>query len=51
MDILYNFYEYTKNLDLDYSQHICKYIVAFHNIHEDMIELALFTNSIFKNIL
>jgi DNA polymerase III delta prime subunit len=51
MDILYNFYEFTKNLDLDYSQHICKYIVAFHNIHEDMIELALFTNSIFKNIL
>ena len=51
MDILYNFYEFTKNLNLDYSQHICKYIVAFHNIHEDMIELALFTNSIFKNIL
>jgi len=51
MDILYNFYEFTKTQDIDYSQHICKYILAFHNIHEDVIELALFTNSIFKNIL
>jgi len=51
MDILYNFYEFTKSQDMDYSQHICKYILAFHNIHEDIIELALFTNSIFKNIL
>lgn len=51
MDILYNFYEFTKTHDIDYSQHICKYILAFHNIHEDVIELALFTNSIFKNIL
>jgi DNA polymerase III delta prime subunit len=51
MDILYNFYEYTKTTDWDFSQHICKYIIAFHNIHEDIIELALFTNSIFKNIL
>uniref|UniRef100_A0A6C0HRQ6 Replication factor C C-terminal domain-containing protein n=1 Tax=viral metagenome TaxID=1070528 RepID=A0A6C0HRQ6_9ZZZZ len=51
MDILYNFYEFSKIQNLDYSQHICKYIIAFHNIHEDVIELALFTNSIFKNIL
>lgn len=51
MDILYNFYEFSKTQNLDYSQHICKYIIAFHNIHEDVIELALFTNSIFKNIL
>jgi replication factor C subunit 2/4 len=26
---------------------ICKYINVFHNIHEDEIELALFTNNIF----
>ena len=25
---------------------LCKYITIFHNIHEDEIELALFTNNI-----
>jgi hypothetical protein len=25
---------------------ICKYITIFHNIHEDEIELALFTNNV-----
>jgi hypothetical protein len=25
---------------------ICKYITVFHNIHEDEIELALFTNNL-----
>lgn len=29
---------------------ICKYITIFHNLHEDVIELALFTNNIFKII-
>jgi DNA polymerase III delta prime subunit len=27
---------------------LCKYITIFHNVHEDVIELALFTNSINK---
>ena len=27
--------------------YICKYITVFHEIHEDEIELALFTNSTF----
>jgi replication factor C small subunit len=27
---------------------ICKYITVFHNIHEDEIELGLFTNSLIK---
>lgn len=27
---------------------LCKYISIFHSLHEDSIELALFTNSIFK---
>lgn len=27
---------------------LCKYITVFHNIHEDCIELALFTNNIHK---
>jgi DNA polymerase III delta prime subunit len=26
---------------------LCKYITIFHNVHEDVIELALFTNSIY----
>ena len=26
--------------------YICKYITIFHNIHEDEIELALFTNNL-----
>ena len=27
---------------------ICKYITVFHNIHEDEIELALFTNNVYN---
>ena len=27
---------------------ICKYINIFHNIHEDEIELSLFTNNLFS---
>jgi hypothetical protein len=26
--------------------YLCKYITIFHNVHEDVIELALFTNSL-----
>ena len=29
---------------------ICKYITIFHNIHEDEIELALFTNNIIQQL-
>lgn len=29
---------------------ICKYITIFHEIHEDEIELAFFTNTIFKKL-
>lgn len=29
---------------------ICKYITIFHNVHEDEIELALFTNNLYKLI-
>ena len=31
--------------------HLCKYITIFHNVHEDEVELALFTNSIFPLLL
>jgi hypothetical protein len=27
---------------------ICKYITTFHNVHEDEIELALFTNNLIQ---
>ena len=27
---------------------LCKYITIFHNIHEDEIELALFSNNLLK---
>ena len=52
MDILDNYFLYIKitdliNEDLKYklTSLVCKYIIYFHNIHEDEIELALFTNN------
>ena len=30
---------------------LCKYISIFHNIHEDEIELALFTNNLIQILL
>lgn len=53
MDILDNFFLYIKITHLlsEYEKYIiipyiCKYITIFHNIHEEEIELALFTNNI-----
>jgi len=54
IDILYNFYNFIKNENLpdtfkyNLIPYISKYINNFHNIHEDIIELALFTNNILK---
>lgn len=57
MDILDNYFTYVKitNLlseDIKYklTTLICKYIIHFHNIHEDELELAFFTNSFIKLI-
>ena len=57
MDILDNYFIFVKITDLlNESQKyniipiICKYITVFHNIHEDEIELALFSNNVFANI-
>ena len=54
IDILDYFFTFVKTTtDLDETTkykiipHLCKYITIFHNIHEDEIELALFTNSIY----
>jgi DNA polymerase III delta prime subunit len=55
MDILDNYFIFIKNTtilteDQKYNiiPFICKYITIFHNIHEDEIELALFTNNLMK---
>lgn len=57
MDILDNYFLFVKTTiilseDQKYTiiPHICKYITIFHNIHEDEIELALFTNNLILNI-
>jgi DNA polymerase III delta prime subunit len=57
MDILDNFFLFVKITDLltetqkyDIIPIICKYITIFHNIHEDEIELALFSNNVFSII-
>ena len=53
MDILDNYFMYVKNTALltedekyQIIPFICKYITIFNTIHEDEIELALFTNNI-----
>ena len=53
MDILDNYFIFVKstkliddNLKYRIIKLICKYITVFHNIHEDEIELSLFTNNI-----
>jgi len=53
MDILDNFFLFVKTTPLltenekyNAIPSICKYITIFHNVHEDEIELALFTNNL-----
>jgi DNA polymerase III delta prime subunit len=55
MDILDNYFLFVKTSDMlnesqkyDVIPIICKYITIFHNIHEDEIELALFSNNLFS---
>jgi len=55
MDILDSYFLFIKNSkniteEQKYNlvPFICKYITIFHNIHEDEIELALFTNNLIK---
>ena len=57
MDILDNYFIFIKYTDILTEDEkykiipiICKYITIFHNIHEDEIELALFTNSLIKTL-
>lgn len=55
MDILDNYFLFVKLTNsisetqkYDIIPLICKYITVFHNIHEDEIELALFSNNLFS---
>jgi DNA polymerase III delta prime subunit len=55
MDILDNYFLFIKITDsiseaqkYEVIPFICKYITIFHNIHEDEIELALFSNNLFS---
>jgi replication factor C subunit 2/4 len=57
MDILDCYFSFVKHtMILNENQRyniipiICKYISVFHNIHEDEIELALFTNNLIKSL-
>ena len=57
MDILDNYFLFIKTTDMlsenkkyEIIPLICKYITIFHNIHEDEIELALFTNNLYNII-
>ena len=52
LDYFFNFVKSTESLSEDEKYRIipviCNYITIFHNVHEDCIELALFSNNIFK---
>jgi DNA polymerase III delta prime subunit len=57
MDIIDNYFLFIKNTNIltedekyKIIPYICKYITIFHNIHEDEIELALFTNNIINEL-
>jgi len=55
MDILDNYFLFIKSTNLinetnkyKITKLLCKYMTIFHNIHEDEIELALFTNNLIQ---
>jgi hypothetical protein len=57
MDILDNYFIFIKHTNIlsedekyDIIPYICKYITYFHDIHEDEIELTLFTNNLISII-
>ena len=56
MDILDNYFLFIKTTEIlsedekyMITPFICKYITIFHNVHEDEVELALFTNNLINN--
>ena len=55
MDILDNYFLFVKITDIitedekyNIIPYLCKYITIFNNIHEDEIELSLFTNNLIE---
>lgn len=54
LDYFFTFVKLTEYLNEDEKYTVipflCKYITIFHNIHEDVIELSLFTNNLFRII-
>jgi len=54
LDYFFAFVKITKTMDDEIKYRIipflCKYITVFHNIHDDGIELALFTNNLYELI-
>ena len=54
LDYFFTFIKITQLIDEETKYRIipflCKYITVFHNVHEDCIELALFTNNIYALI-
>jgi len=58
IDILDKFYAFVKNTDLidedkkyNLLPILCKYITYFHNLHEDIIEVVLFTQDFYQNLV
>lgn len=53
-DAFYNYIKYTNEINEEIKYKIipaiCKYITIFHEIHENEIELAIFTNTLYKKI-
>jgi DNA polymerase III delta prime subunit len=57
IDILDKFYAFVKNTELidedkkyNLLPILCKYITYFHNLHEDIIEVVLFTQDFYKSL-
>ena len=58
IDILEYFFEFIKSTELldeglkyRLAPHICEYISVFHSVHENSVELAIFTNRILNEFL
>jgi len=54
LDYLFNFIKITSQIEEDIKYKmipfLCKYITIFHKVHEDNIELAFFTNNLYREI-
>jgi hypothetical protein len=54
LDYFFTYVKMTKNLEEVEKYRVlpflCKYITIFHKVHEDVIELAFFTNSLMNEL-